>query len=84
VNYNTYTYSLPTQETLNYFELNCWYEGKDTEKGIIAKYSGNPECNSGWWSGIFAKDFFRLITPSKFDKITCKERIEKLEQKLNI
>ena len=72
-----YYITLPTDETYTFFEVGCWYKSFN---GITAKFSGNIESSSGWWSGTFAKDFFRLVTPSQWEKITS--GTEELDRKL--
>lgn len=77
-----YYITLPTDETYVFFEVGCWYKSFN---GITAEFSGDIESNSGWWGRTFAKDFFRLVTPSQWEKITSgtEELDKKLQEELD-
>lgn len=72
-----YYITSPTEETYTFFKVGSWYESYN---GIVAKFSGDIEHNSGWWSGTFAKDFYRMVTPNQWEEIT--EGVGELEEKL--
>lgn len=72
----TYYYTLPTKETYSFFEEGCWYKSFD---GITAKFTG-IDGNNGWWGTTFAKEYFRMITPSQWEKI--ESGVDELEAKL--
>lgn len=77
-----YFINRPTDESHNHFKEGSWYAGKDTEKGIIAKVENGVENNHGWWGGTFAKNYFNLITPDKWEEVTDPREIKRLENKL--
>lgn len=73
----TYYYTLPTKETYSFFEEGCWYRSFN---GIIAKFTG-VDGNDGWWDSTFVKGYFRMVTPSQWEKVL--EGVEELEVKLS-
>lgn len=80
----TFTFTVPTEQTKTFFKKDTWYKGSNGDKGIITKFSGNHESNHGWWSGLFVKNYFRLISPEFWTEVTDHHEIEQLNQKLEI
>ena len=70
----TFYFTIPTEETYDYFQVGAWY--KSLKQNIIAKFSGSPEKNEGYWgSGNFPDPNVRMITPDEWVMITEKEAI---------
>ena len=63
----TYYFNTPTKSTYKYFKKGYWYKSK--LQGIMAKFSGNPESNDGFWGSEFYTGFFRMITPSEWELV---------------
>lgn len=81
----TFSVNSITEESKRFFKKDTWYKGKNgtTEQGITVKCSDNLESNTGWWSGTFVENFFRLATPNLWEEVTCTEEVNKLEKKLS-
>jgi hypothetical protein len=75
-------YTIPDQNTFDFFKKGSWYKGLNGDNGLIAKSSGDPENNKGWWSGTPFTT--RLVNPNNWEEITDTAEIEKLEAKLLI
>ena len=61
-----YTFNVPTEETYKYFKIGQWYKSK--LQGIVAKFSGDPENNEGYWGSFHSMNFFRMITPEEWEE----------------
>jgi hypothetical protein len=63
---NKYTFNIATEATYNYFKVGQWYKSK--RQGIIAKFSGDPYGNEGWWGDTYCKNFFIMVTPEEWEE----------------
>lgn len=70
----TYYFNTATQETYDYFKVGQWYKSK--LQGIVAKFSGDPYSNDGFWCGEFVSQYFIMVTPTEWEDVDAPD-IEK-------